>query len=282
MKKIKKNFLVISQYNRDLSWIPEYTDNYLIYDRSEKPLYPDTIDTSKVIVSPNVGYNSYDYFRYIIDHYDNLPEVVIFAKAWTFPRHVKKEYFDRVMNNEYFTPLTDYTLHKDKWPYGFFSPDGLLCELNTDAFLGPDRPTKYFHRYNDFLKFCFKDPLIPRYRMFAPGGDYIVPKANILKLPKVVYQNLLLFMSHDKHCGETHIIERTMIPLWSGSFELSEAILKPITDKTFFETKTNLKEPKKQNLSGRIIKRIRHEITKILVRLLHKLELDITPPYITK
>jgi hypothetical protein len=230
MKKIKKNFLVISQFNRDLSWIPEYTDNYLIYDRSPEPTYPDTIDQSKVIRTPNVGYNSYDYFKFIVDHYDNLPDVTIFAKAWTWPRHVSKEYFERVMNNEYFTPLTDYKMHQDRWPLGFFSPDGLFCELNTDAFLTPDRPTKYVHGYNDFLKFCFKDPLIPRYRMFAPGGDYIVPKANILKLPKVFYENLKLFTSHHHHCGETHIIERSMITLWCGNFEISENMLKPLSE----------------------------------------------------
>lgn len=195
MKKIRTNFLVISQFNRDLSWVPEYTDNYLIYDRSNDPAYKLhlSVDKSKVITSPNVGYNSYDYFRYIVDNYDNLPEVVIFAKSWSWPRHVSKEFFDRVMNNQHFTPLVDPKMHKDRWPYGFFSPEGLVCELNTDAFLVPERPTKYVHGYNDFLRFCFKDPIIPRYRMFAPGGDYIVPRANILKLPKVFYENLKLF-----------------------------------------------------------------------------------------
>ncbi|HTK33043.1 MAG TPA: DUF3431 domain-containing protein [Candidatus Paceibacterota bacterium] len=231
MKKIHSNFLVISQFNRNLSWVPEYTDNYLIYDRSNDPNYelPATIDKNKVRKAPNLGYNSYDYFTYIIDNYENLPDVVIFAKAWTWPRHVTKEFFDRVMNNKTLTPLTDYRMHADRWPYGFFSPEGLVCELNTDIFLShPDRPTKYVHGFNDFLRFCFKEPLIPRYRMFAPGGDYIVPKEHILKLPKVVYENLRLFMSHDKHAGETHIIERAMMILWTGNFELSENILKKL------------------------------------------------------
>lgn len=228
MKKIAENFLVISQYNRDLSWVPEYTDNYLIYDRGDKKGYPATIDRSKVVESPNVGYNSYDYFRYIVDHYDNLPEVVIFAKSWTWPRHVTKERFDQIMNNRYFTPICDGKLHKDKWPYGFSSPEGLVCELNTDVFLVPERPTKYVHGFNDFLRFCFKDPVIPRYRIFAPGGDYIVPRENILKLPKVFYENLKLFTSHHHHCGETHIIERAMVTLWTGSFELNPNMLKPL------------------------------------------------------
>ena len=275
MKKIHSNFLVISQYNRDLSWVPEYTDNYLIYDRGPEPSYPPTIDQTKVKKAPNVGYNSYDYFTYIIDHYDDLPDVVIFAKAWTWPRHVTKEYFDRVMNNSYFTPLTDWKMHKDRWPYGFFSPEGLLCELNTDIFLRhPDRPTRYVHRYNDFLRFCFKEPLIPRYRMFAPGGDYIVPKANILKLSKVVYENLRLFMSHDKHAGETHIIERTCIQLWCGNFELSDEIQRPL-GKDFAGVPRGYKDPayaRETSMAYRgILARSLLRIRKIAARALHRI-----------
>lgn len=269
-KKIKKNFLVISQFNRDLTWIPEFTDNYLIYDRSTDPNYklPSSIDKKKVISSPNVGYNSYDYFRYIVDNYDNLPEVVIFAKAWTWPRHVSKEYFERVMNNEYFTPLTDYRMHQDRWPYGFFSPDGLLCELNTDIFLTPDRPTRYVHGFNDFLRFCFKEPLIPRYRMFAPGGDYIVPRANILKLPKVFYENLKLFTSHDKHCGETHIIERAMPILWTGNFEISEDMLKPL-DESFVGVPRHYKDPHAQKVTSDLASKGMRYVIRRLIKLLN-------------
>jgi hypothetical protein len=111
--KIKSNFLVVSNYNWDLSWVPQYTDNYVIYDRSDKGfVFPDNIDMKKVIKSPNVGYNSYDYFRFIIDNYNNLPDVIIFAKGHAFPRHISQAYFDRVMNNRHFTPLMDETQHK--------------------------------------------------------------------------------------------------------------------------------------------------------------------------
>ncbi len=269
MKKIHSNFLVISQYNRDLSWIPEYTDNYFIYDRSPEPKYPDTIDRKKVTTSPNVGYNSYDYCRFIIDNYDNLPEVVIFAKAWTWPRHLSKEKFDRVMNNKTFTPLTDHTMHKDKWPYGFFNPEGLFCELNTDIFLVPERPTKYVHGFNDFLRFCYKNPVIPRYRMFAPGGDYIVPRENILKLPKVFYENLKLFMSHHHHCGETHIIERAMVTLWTSDFELNPNMLVKLDESFPGVPRTESHTP---DFKIRILKNLQRKIIKGLKFVLFILE----------
>ena len=38
MEKFKKNFLVISNYGWNISWVPDYTDNYLIYDRSAENL----------------------------------------------------------------------------------------------------------------------------------------------------------------------------------------------------------------------------------------------------
>ncbi len=228
-KKITKNFLVISNFNNDISWVPELTSNYLIYDRSAKAEYPVTIDKTKIIRSPNLGYNSYDYFTYIIDNYDNLPEVVIFAKGHTFPRHVRREYFERVMNNRFFTPLEDYKLYKDQFPKSFISEEGGFCERNNSWYL-QYTSTKYFHDFNNFWRFTFKDAPIPRYVRFAPGGDYIVPRENILKLPKVVYENLRLFMSHGPEPGETHIIERACHTLWTSNFELAETILKPVDE----------------------------------------------------
>ena len=34
---------------------------------------------------------------------------------------------------------------------------------------------KYFKNYNDFLRFCFKDPILPKYVRFPPGGNFVVP-----------------------------------------------------------------------------------------------------------
>jgi hypothetical protein len=229
-KKIKKNFLVISNYNNDLSWVPEYTDNYLIYNkRSDEVAIPESIDKDKIIQTSISGYNSYSYFTYIIDHYDNLPDCVIFAKGWTFPRHIRKESFDKIMNNEYFTPIEDWKTYDPVFPVSFLSPDGGLCEINTSWYL-KRWETKYFTNYNDFLRFVYKDPVIPLYVRFAPGGDCIVPKEHILKLPKVVYENLRLFMSHCREPGETHMIERAMFTLWMSNFELNPKILVPLDE----------------------------------------------------
>lgn len=228
-QKIKKNFLVVTSYRNDLSWVPLYSDNYAIYDRSEEKIYPPGLDEKKVVRQPNVGYNCYDYFTYIIDNYNNLPDNIIFMKGNTVPRHVSREYFDRIANNDYLTPIEDYRMHKESWPICFFAPDGGFCEINNSWYLHHHQ-TKYFHAYNDFLRYCFKDPLIPRYNRFAPGANYIVPKEHILKYPKIFYENLCAFISHSALPGESHIIERALHTLWTCNFEINEKMLLPIDD----------------------------------------------------
>lgn len=227
--KIQKNFLVVSNYNNDISWVAEYTDNYLVYDKSDNGAEFDNLDKAKIIKSPNVGYNLADYFDFIISNYDHLPDCVIFVKGNVFPRHVSREFFERLANNDWFTPIVDYRCQTVKFPFWLMAADGGFLELNNDRYLR-DYILKYFSGYNDFIRFCFKEPIIPKYLYFAPGANYVVPRANILKLPKVVYENLKLFISYCQLPGEAHIIERALQVLWTSNFELNKKILKPIDE----------------------------------------------------
>ncbi len=224
--KIKKNFLVVSNFNNDISWVPNYTNNYLIYNRSNTDILPKKIDPNKVIRSPNIGYNLYDYFTYIIDHYHNLPNCIIFAKGNVFPRHVTVRYFEKIANNSFFTPIEDFSMHKTYWPQCFFSSDGGFCERNDNWYIS-EHQAKYFYTYDDFLKFCFLNPVIPRYIRFAPGASYIVPRQNITKLPKMFYKNLKFFISHCSLPSEAHIIERALHTLWTANFDLNPKMLRP-------------------------------------------------------
>jgi len=243
--KIKTNFLVVSNYYNDLSWVPEYTNNYLIYDQSDSKIYPPKLNQSKVIKSPHLGHNIRDYCTFIIDHYDALPDITIFATGNIFPRHVPREIFDKLMNNGYFTPIEDYRKHRVYWPICFLSSDGGFCEINNSWYLNESHPTKYFHSYNDFIQFCFVNPVIPRYIRFAPGANYIVPRANILKLPKVFYQNLRLFVSHCSMAipGESHIIERALHTIWNAPYVVNKKMYTSLNESFLGIRKTNEIEP---------------------------------------
>lgn len=240
------NFLCISNYNNDLDWVKEYPNPHLIYDKTWNggfldndesstmtpscPLKEKYPDYNIVNGSPN-GYNISDYMTFIIDHYECLPDVTAFIKGNIVGRHVSLDYFNRVINNKVFTPIEDWTMHHpdERSNYAMFSCEGGWMELNDSWYLRhPKHPTKHFNDYNNFLRFCFKDPVFPRYVRFPPGGNYIVPKENILKYDKIFYQNLRTFVDHHRVSGEGQMIERSLFTIWMCNFQVNDGMKKLI------------------------------------------------------
>lgn len=215
---------IISRYNHDISYLPKYTDDYVLYDRSETPL-PNSI------IVPNIGSDLYDKFSYIIDNYDNLPDVAVYTKANLF-KYITEEEFEKVKDNTTFTPLL--TQHHESklcdvgicfqqgWtppkPFSYYK-DGIYYELNYPSYL-KYHPTQdpewcYADTYPHFplLKLLGIDKM--EYLPFAPGSNYILPKANIMKHTKEFYKELRSYLEWDRYPGEAMIIERGLFTLWS-------------------------------------------------------------------
>jgi hypothetical protein len=231
MSIIKDNFLVVNQYNYDISWVPKYTDNYVIYDKGNTE-----IESDKVIKLPNVGHNIHTYFHHIIENYDSLADVTIFVKGDVFPRHCKEEKFLRLINNKEFTPLESYE-HVDTSPSSAMrlTDDGGYMEIN-NSWYAPHYVHRYFSNYNVFLNAIFVNPEIPSWVRFAPGANYVVPRTNILRYEKKFYQKLNSFIDYDaspQECAgrnsmplECFFIERALYTIWMGNFKAKEEIYK--------------------------------------------------------
>lgn len=238
------NFFCISNYNNNLDWLSKYPNPHLIYDKTWAGGVVDN-DNSGLIPPSNLkerypnynivngdpnGYNISDYMTFIIDHYDSLPDVVAFLKGNTIGRHVSKEYFDRVIDNKCFTLLEDWKEHDPNQTalqngYAMFSCDGGWMETNDSWYLNhPKHPTKYFKSYNDFLNFCFVDPVHPKYIRFPPGANFIVPKEYILKYDKIFYENLRTFTRHTRVSGEGQMIERALYTIWIGNYQVADTM----------------------------------------------------------
>tara|TARA_Y100000589_G_C27140429_1_gene624405 strand:+ start:507 stop:1334 length:828 start_codon:yes stop_codon:yes gene_type:complete len=245
------NFLCISYFNENIEWLKEYNNPHVIYNKvwESETKFDKLNNDNKLSIKltlqeryPNFnivngelnGYNINEYLRFIIDNYENLPKTVAFIKANTIGRHVSKNCFNKLIKNEYFTCIEEWESHSIKQSsfksnYAMFSCDGGWMEKNTSWYLNhPKHPIKYFNNYNQFLKFCFKNPVIPKYIRFAPGANYIVPKEQILKYDKTFYKNLKLFTSHSKIPGEAHMLERALYTIWNCNFEVSETMKNPI------------------------------------------------------
>ena len=218
--RIEKNFLMASNYNADISWILDYTDNYIIYDRSDTDEWIKPFDQTKVIKVKNIGWDIYDKLTYLIDNYDNLPETVILTKGNTF-KYITKEEFDSVCNNISFTPLLT-KHHKTYLPVCFYDKNGMFNEINNSWYL-KTFPAKYFSSYNQFIKgFGIEKP---KYIKFAPGSNYIVTKENVQKHPKSFYEKLRRCVDYSTLPGEAQIIERFLYTMWTCDKELTADML---------------------------------------------------------
>ncbi len=193
---------VISRYNHDIIWLQEYTEDYVIYDRSEAKVHGS-------IAMPNVGSDIYDKFTFIIDNYNCLPEVAIYTKANLF-KYITKEEFDKVKDNQVFTPLLtqNHKTYSDEQGVVCYYKDGLYYERNNGWYLTqhPARSLELFY----ILGLNGKD-----YLGFAPGSNYILPKENILKHSKRFYEKLRAYLDYTVYPGEAQIMERGLYYLWS-------------------------------------------------------------------
>jgi hypothetical protein len=189
---------IISRYDHDVSYLPEYTDDFVLYDRSEKPL-----DGS--IVVPNIGSDIYDKFTYIIDNYDNLPDVAVYTKANIF-QYISKDEFDLIKDSETFTPILTQR-HKTALPVSYYA-NGLYHEINNYWYLGP-HPAKHAREIRDIFNMDAR-----QYNAFAPGSNYIVPKKNILKHTKEFYVKLRSFLDWGIYPGDAQLTERNLYYLW--------------------------------------------------------------------
>jgi hypothetical protein len=218
-----KPFYCISYYEGDLSWIEKLPqDQYIVYAKSD--VSNSTI--TNIQKRPNVGYNIDSYLTFIIDHYDNLPEITIFCKNNVVGRHVSKEVFEKCCQSKIFAPIEDpSSWDKLSFPVSVISNDGGYLELNNSWYTKKHTP-KYFSNYNHFYKYIFDTQVIPTYLRFAPGANYVVPKENILIRSKNFYINLREFISHDSLACEAHYVERTLVAIWNSHMVESKAMQK--------------------------------------------------------
>lgn len=197
------NFM-ISRYNQDINWVGEYAPSMILYDRSDFPMHGSNI-------VPNMGTDIADKLHFIITNYNNLPDVCIYTKANLF-KYISKEEFDKVKDNQTFTPLLtmNHRTYKDENGKDIcYYKDGIYYEINNLWYLN-SHPCKF-------------DPLEVmetlgirnmEYVPFAPGSGYILTRENILQNPIEKYIKLYNYVTWAVYPGEAQIIERGLFTLF--------------------------------------------------------------------
>lgn len=199
---------ILVNYNFDPSWVLDYTDDYLIYDRSEDFNYwTRNVDTSKVIRTQNIGNVDFDRLTYLIDNYDRLPEVFLLAKSNLF-KFITEEEFQKVKDNTDFTPLLTQN-HKVYEPICRYN-NGIYEEINNSWYV-PSMIHK-FETYNEWARYLNLPQ--PEYLQFAPGGNYILTRERVQRYPLESYIKMRKTLRYTQLPAEAHFVERSYYTLW--------------------------------------------------------------------
>jgi hypothetical protein len=213
-KKELKPFFVLSRYEEDPSWIKEYTENYIIYNKG--PALDDSFNTKSM---PNIGGNQYDIAHFIYDNYDNLPEFMAFLQAFPWD-HCNREKFDKIIYNEHFTSLESYE-HLENTHAHIKDRDGGYMEINNSWYIPAHNRTygltcKY-KSYHEFMQILFRNYDFPNYIRFAPGSQYLIAKNDALRHSKKFWKFIIDELPRNS-MTEAHIVERSMLYILTGKY----------------------------------------------------------------
>jgi len=200
MEKITQ--YIVHRYNHQASWLKDYTSSPIIFDSSASPL-------KGSIKVDNIGSDINWKLKFIIDNYSNLPDVAILIKCNLFD-YIKPREFEKIKDNKTFTPILSQE-HHTYMPVCYYK-DGMYYEINNFWYLTahPPKNEQAVEELSDLLGLRSL-----KYVPFAPGSNYLLPKANILKHPKSLYEKLRSYLDWTVYPGECQIIERGLYLLWN-------------------------------------------------------------------
>jgi len=206
MKKILVNY----NFTPDPTWIG---DDYLIYDRSDDGIdHLKDFDQSKIIKTENIGNVDYDKLCYLVDNYDNLPDVFLWGKTNLF-KYITKEEYDSVKDNKTFTPLLTqgHKTYEDNNGQVCYYHAGMYHERNDDWYAS-QFSAKYFQTYKDFAQ-AFQLPS-PSYIPFNPGGNFILTRERVHRYSVDYYKRMADILPYAREPREAFFCERSYNTMW--------------------------------------------------------------------
>lgn len=207
---------ILANYCYTPDWVSNYPGitSVTILDNSDDGIERNLQRFGKVFKFPNMGDADFLKLSYLIENYNNLPEVFLWGKSNIF-KYVDKELFDKSIQGNQFTPLLkfDHKTYSDQF--------GVVCR-----YAGPiyeERADSWFFN-NPALsvstnwtweKWAWTFGL-PRagFIPFAPGGNYILTRETVHKQAKEFYEALRDTLPYAMHPAEAHACERSYYSLW--------------------------------------------------------------------
>ena len=209
MKNNKKE-IVISLYDRDLSWLSELNDDVkvTVYRKGDKSSY-----NGEIFLTPNVGRDVHTFFRHLYVNYYELSDITFFAQDYPFDHWGN---LIEVINNDTFKEgcqlnIMDgyYGFHNnDTWMFGLYLSkhhgNGYVLFCSHDGVphhLGVDVNGGWTRLFNDEYPFDG----ISRYE-FIPGGHFGITKEHAHLRTRDFYGKVVEILEND--ASSPWVIER--------------------------------------------------------------------------
>lgn len=201
-------------YNYDPEWLLNYPElEVTIYDRSDDDVKRDLTKYGRVIKTKNMGDVDYDKLGYLIEHYDNLPDVFLWGKTNLF-KYVDEESFAAKLKAGQFAPLLkqDHRTYSDQ--FGVVNQyTGEMYEERADGwFFNNEALAKQCPSWAEwaFRFYLPQKAFIP----FPPGGNFLLTKERVHRYSRDFYIAMRDTLPYAMHPAEAHACERTYYLLW--------------------------------------------------------------------
>lgn len=206
---------ILVNYSYDPAWLKDYPElEVTLYDRSDDGIERNLTQYGKVFKTKNLGDVDCDKLSWLIENYNNLPDVFLWSKSNIF-KFVDEDQLKKALKNKGFMPLLkqDHRTYSDKWGTVNFYRDGMYHERNDSWFFNAGLDTVgRFGSWDEWaLAFALpREANIP----FAPGGSYILTKERVRRYSKDYYESMRDCLPYAKHPVEAHCAERSYYYLW--------------------------------------------------------------------
>jgi len=165
--------IVVSRYKKDVGFVYNIKGdvNILIYDK-ETPENPYNVPENK-------GNEASVYLKYIIDHYDDLPEYTFFMHddeyAWHHSGSIIDKYYDAINSNKKYNNINDKSINCIGWV------------LNEAGGIYQENFLKWYYEYiHNYIPFDKLD----HSQQYRSAAQFLVHRDLIRGLPKIFYENL--------------------------------------------------------------------------------------------
>lgn len=202
---------VLVNYNFDpKDWWRQYGIEALVYDRSDDGV--ERKFDANVRKTENRGNVDFDKLSYLVEFYDDLPEIFIWSKT-NIAKYCDGGTFMAAITKGEFAPLMkpDHKTYSDRLGVVCRYRNGWYEERNDSWYLGP-HPA---HNISSFAEWAqmFNLPC-PDFLPFAPGGSYLLTKERVYRYSRDFYEKMRDTLPYCQLPGEAQLAERSYGLLW--------------------------------------------------------------------